>query len=174
MNDAFAIMRNAIESTAYGLKVLREPQLADVWLSKGDGPSEKKAFDRAFRHGVKEKLFPSKHGLERLYLYYEDFSEGGTHSNIRMLSWKFEAIEDQEGYHWKIIQSGGNLEKVAVTLVAVLNAAHLIENAVYKGLEKRLQFVVEIQQSRRQQYAAWSKLSKQLLTALGLKPLVIL
>lgn len=60
LTDAFGIMRNAIESTVYGLKILREPSLADVWLNKDDGPAGKKVFDGAFRYGVRrqEEAFP--------------------------------------------------------------------------------------------------------------------
>jgi hypothetical protein len=78
LGDAWNILRSAIEAATFGLKVSREPDLAQVWIKQGMGESERKAFEKAFIHHKKKSMFPTDQGLDKLYRYYRQYSGIGT------------------------------------------------------------------------------------------------
>lgn len=138
--EAENVIRSGIEATAYARKVLSQPELATVWLSKDDGPREKKAFKQAFLDKKKNSLFGPQSGLEPLYPYWSKFSERGTHTTISSLGSRI-SVEPAmtDGGRWLLNYFEVDPLKLRMSLRMILTAAHMMEAAFFKSFAGRLE-----------------------------------
>jgi len=171
-NDGISLMRNAIESTVFALKMFREPSTALIWASKDDGPTELEAFKDHFERKKKENLFPAGFGLEVLHQYWSDLSEAGSHTTPGSVGYRFEKVAIESGEEWRINYTGVDEQKLVMSAVTLINVASLIERATYGVFEKRLQFDLSLVERRERFHKQWGAAARTILTKMGLAPIV--
>jgi len=138
IGEAWNVLRSGIESIAHAHKLCREPQLIEVWACKGDGPSQAKAFSKAFEKDKQQSLFPVRYGLDKLHTYWTEFSELGTHTTVGSLAKRFVSREREEDVEWKLEYFETDAERQAIFLFSQLEAGALMEKAFYDCFEARL------------------------------------
>lgn len=138
--EAWNIFRSAIELVTFGLKVMREPHLAQVWIDQERGDAEKKAFDKAFKDQKKKSMFPSSQGLEKLHHYYSQYSGMGTHASVSAMSWRFRVKDVPHGQQWILDYLETDSKKIGLALFSMLDASHEMEKAFFCCFRDRLQF----------------------------------
>ncbi|MGH9616216.1 MAG: hypothetical protein ACRD28_05680 [Acidobacteriaceae bacterium] len=75
----FSHLRTAIESFVQAQKIIREPHLAKVWVSRDEDVVE---YNKYFKAKRKENLFPQELGYAYLNGVWEMLCEAGPHPNV--------------------------------------------------------------------------------------------
>lgn len=101
------LMRGALESAAYGNKIRRMPQLAELWLQRDQRKAE---YDAAFRDGgIERQLFPETDKLARkLWPLFDIASTFGVHSNRERLAFSIEVKELNDSHSQITFLFGSN------------------------------------------------------------------
>lgn len=127
IQEARSIMRDAVESTAFGHYMLRKPELQEVWLRKDD-PEGRTVFAQRFEKDKKLQLFA---GLDELYRTYGQLSEIGSPVNPLSLSTRIKVVKDDDRTRsFNISYTDPDIdEKTVVTgLFSLLLTCFTIEN----------------------------------------------
>lgn len=146
--EGWNILRSAIEFVVHAHKLSREPKLQKVWLDKSEGAKQKKAYKRAFEDKKKASLFPSQYGLGDLYRYWSDYSEIGTHSSMNAIALRFQEVKRTEESDWKINYFEADLERLAIFLFSMVNAANSMEKVCFSIFENRLKLDYKLTKRR--------------------------
>jgi hypothetical protein len=166
ITEAWSIMRGSINTAMVAHKIFREPDLLKVWIRKGDGTAEKRAFDDTFKSG---NLFPAQFGLSELQSFYRDYSEGGTHPGVVAISihTKIEARSTGQDWNHTYLETDG--KRTVAFLFRMLEASALVEGACFNCFEDRLKvdtglMDLRAQFDQRKKHTEWV-ISNQILTA---------
>jgi hypothetical protein len=145
ITEAFNIMRGSINTGMVAHKIFREPSLAKVWLHKNDGKAERKAFNAAFKAS---NLFPPEYGLAELRVFYQEYSELGTHPGIGAISLHTKIAARSHGQDWQhtYLQTDGKL--ATAFLSRMLDASTLVEGACFICFQDRLKLDTELTEMR--------------------------
>lgn len=170
LGEGWDILRSAIESYAHGHKLTREPHLQKVWIEKDDGKEQAEAFKDAFERNKKANLFPSRHGLDRLHVYWSQFSEWGTHTTVGSMGHKFQSKENESDVQWKLIYTGADPVLTATSLTLMLYASRLMEDGFFHCHQDRLQFDLSLSGMRRRFEREMQKLRQDIIRRFKLKP----
>jgi hypothetical protein len=149
-SDASNVLRSGIESVAHACKILRHPELAVVWLDKDAGPSQRKAFERAFEKEKRDSLFPPKQGMGMLYRFWSDWSEIATHSNVSSIGLRFREKETPTHISWGLNYFEVDSANLALFLFSLLVASLHMEDALFRSFQSRLRFDVQLEKMRKQ------------------------
>jgi hypothetical protein len=137
IQEAHSIMRDAVESTAFGHYMFRKPEMQEVWLRK-DEPEGKKLFSQSFEKDKKLNLFA---GLDELHRRYAELSEMGSHPTLQSLSSRIKITESADATSFDVVYTGmHDDEKTRVTtLFVLLMTCFTIENTFFPDYKDRLQ-----------------------------------
>ncbi|OFW38504.1 MAG: hypothetical protein A3J28_02765 [Acidobacteria bacterium RIFCSPLOWO2_12_FULL_60_22] len=147
-SDASNVLRSGIESVAYAHKILRQPELAVVWLDKDEGAEERKAYERAFQKNKRESLFSPEHGLGMLYKCWCDYSEIATHSTVASIGLRFQSVETPTDISWRLNYFEADQPNLAAFLFSFLVASLHMENVHFRSFEGRLKLDVRLGRMR--------------------------
>lgn len=103
----YSHLRTAIESFVQAQKILRQPELGIVWLSRDSNIAE---YNRHFKEKFKASLFPDNSGLAHLHGIWQMLCDAGPHPNVTSLGissttttsdtdvlWRLEFFEVDQG-----------------------------------------------------------------------------
>jgi len=149
-SDASNALRSGIESVAHACKILRQPELAEVWLDKDEGPAQRKAFKKAFEERKREALFPSQQRVGTLYQFWSQYSEIATHSTVSSIGLRFQEEETPTHISWRLNYFEVDQVNLASFLFSFLLASLHMEDVLYRSFESRLRFDIELEKMRKQ------------------------
>jgi len=133
MAEARSILRDGVEFVAHAHRMLTDPQLQKVWLSKNE---DEEAFKDAFERYKREGLFK---GLEELHRTWGQLSETGAHATLNSLCDRFTAVWSEDGGQmWKFNYCGLEPRLWAMSLFSMLLTCFTMERTFFKGYEGRL------------------------------------
>ncbi len=132
--EARSILRDAIEFVAHAHRMLADPQLQKVWLSKNE---DHQAFSNAFERHKREDLFK---GLEELHRTWGQLSETGSHATLNAICDRFKIRESADGQPkaWEFRYCGADPRFWAMSLFSMLLTCFTIEQTFFKNYEDRL------------------------------------
>jgi len=168
IGEAWNVLRSGIESVVHGHKVYREPHLLKVWLEKDVSREQKRAFSKAFR---KDKtLFPSEYGLDKLHVYWSQYSEFGTHTTLSALGRRFTESKTPTHVSWKLHYFEIEPDRIELFLFSLVTCSRLMEKAFFDCFDTRLRLDPELAEMRHQFEADWNRYWDDLLKRGILKP----
>ena len=170
VGEAWNQLRSGIEAVAHAHKLGREPHLLEIWAKKNDGLQEKKDFEREFLANKKSTLFPAQLGLAELHEYWSNYSEWGTHVNVVSISRKIASEDKGEDIRWKFHYFERNQKDLAISLTSLLLASRQMEKAFFDACEDRLQFVVDLVDSREKFERELNRMRTTVIRSFDLKP----
>jgi hypothetical protein len=133
MAEARSILRDAVEFVAHAHRMLDDPQLQKVWLSKNE---EKQAFTDAFERQKKEGLF---RGLDELYAKWGELSETGSHATLNSMCDRFVVGQLDDGsQEWRLNYCGVEPRMWAMSLFSMLLTCFVMERTFFGDYEDRL------------------------------------
>jgi hypothetical protein len=136
MAEARSILRDAVECVAHAHRMLPDPDLQKVWLSKNDNEAALKTFEAEFVHFKKDRVFS---GLPDLHRVWGELSETGSHSNINSTVDRFAQITDDKGVELRLNYTGvENIPMWAMMIFTMLLACSTMENVYFSDYEDRL------------------------------------
>lgn len=135
--ESFNIARMAIESAYQACKVIRTPDLNDIWFKKDRGKIEEKAFRTEFDFEKREGY--AGLGLEKLHEYWSKFSIW-SHTSVSALNQRFTPF----AVHY--FETDTKLK--SLNLNELLYAFHKIENALFDAFESRLKLDIQLEAKR--------------------------
>jgi hypothetical protein len=144
--EAHSIVRDAIESVAHGHRLLSEPELIRVWLQNGEDEAATTAFKEAFWHDKEQRLFS---GLDELYRLWKQFSEFGSHTNVRSITHRFVVEETPKHVGWRMNYTGLKPETLLPVLFEMLLVFFVMEEVFYKDCSDRLKLDIELNDMRK-------------------------
>ena len=147
IGEAWNVVRSGIEAVGHACKIMREPHLGPVWLQKEDGPAEAKAFNRAFQQSKKESLFSPHYGLGKLYEYWSNFSEWGTHTTVGSLGKRMAFQETATDLNSRLEYFEADRKRLATFLYSLVDASYCMEKAFF-GAFTRLNLDPELAKMR--------------------------
>lgn len=108
--DTYPLVRTILETAGYALLIHRDSTLGTAWLSRDDGPIEKRIVRNTFTvRAVKDALMQVDPGLLRvfdsLYEYCIDF---GAHPNEKSLTANMSMTEEGKTKNYKVQYLHGN------------------------------------------------------------------
>lgn len=146
--EARSILRDAVECVAHAHRMLPNPELQKVWLSKNDSEAALKAFDAEFVHVKKVRVFS---GLPDLHRVWGELSETGSHSNINSTVDRFAQITDDKGVELRLNYTGvENIPMWAMMIFTMLLACSTMENVYFSDYEDRLKLDDTLMEMRRE------------------------
>ncbi len=148
--EALNVIRTGIEAVAYARKILNQPELATVWVTKDDGRTERKAFEQAFLHNKKTSLFGPDSGLEPLHQYWSRFSEWGAHVTISSVGNRM-SIEPvaTDGERFLLNYFETDPTKLRTLLYTILEASQMMEAAFFESFATRLELDTDLVKMRK-------------------------
>jgi hypothetical protein len=138
-HEAYSLMRGAIESAVFGEKLFRHPELVKVWMSRRDSELDKKEFDNHFRANRKKNLFTGKSELEKLHVYWVQWSELSSHSSMEDMARRTQMESAPGAENFVIHYFERDQRYVCLAAFQALEAMALIESLLYTMFEGRLQ-----------------------------------
>jgi hypothetical protein len=132
LGEGRSIMRDAVESVAHAHRMLFDPQLQNVWLSKD---TDEVAFKKAFEQSKKQGVFS---GLAQLYEAWCWLSETGSHATLNSLSDRFSAVTSESGGTWTYHYCGVEPHIWEMSLFHMLMICFTMEQTLFKDYETRL------------------------------------
>jgi hypothetical protein len=142
MEESRSILRDAVEWTATAHYLLSDPELQRVWLRKNEDPE---AYDRAFKHDKKEKLFK---GLGQLHRYWCDFSETGAHANLNATCNRIQVINTDHHVEFRTRYTGVEEKLWVMEIFCWLDVCSMMEATMSMDYKTRLQFDEQLVQMR--------------------------
>jgi hypothetical protein len=131
--EARSILRDGVESVAHAHRMLTDPQLQTVWLSKNE---DEEAFKDAFERYKKEGLFK---GLKELRRTWGQLSEMGSHTTLNSLCERFSVVKSHDGGQaWRFSYCGIEQRMWAISLFSMLLSCFTMEQTFFKDYEGRL------------------------------------
>jgi hypothetical protein len=131
--EARSVLRDGVEVVAHAHKMLADPQLQIVWLSKNE---DEEAFKEAFERYKKEGLFK---GLEELYETWGRLSETGSHATLNSLCDRSATVKSEDGGEtWKLNYCGAEPRVWAISLFSMLLTCFTMEQTFFHDYESRL------------------------------------
>ena len=148
MAEARSILRDAVECVAHAHRMLPDPELQKVWLSKNDSEAALKAFDGEFVHFKKARAFK---GLGELHKVWGELSETGSHANINSTVDRFAQITDDKNIEFRLNYTGvENQPMWAIMVFTMLLACSTMENVFFSDYEDRLKLDDTLMSMRRE------------------------
>jgi len=146
LGEARSILRDAVEFVAHAHRLLCDPKLHIVWLSKRDGQIEEKAFKKAFEHNKKVGLFK---GLDELHEKWKELSETGAHANPLSICDRFVVKKLPDGgQEWGLRYCGAELRMWGMSLFSFLLTCFVMEQTLFNDYDSRLKLDPELMQMR--------------------------
>ena len=146
LGEARSILRDAVEFVAHAHRLLCDPKLHIVWLSKRDGQIEEKAFRKAFEHNKKVGLFK---GLDELHEKWKELSETGAHANPLSICDRFVVKKLSDGgQEWGLRYCGAELRMWGMSLFSFLLTCFVMEQTFFSDYDSRLKLDPELMQMR--------------------------
>jgi hypothetical protein len=131
--EARSILRDAVEFVAHAHKMLSDPELQKVWLSKNE---EEQAFKDAFERHKKEGLFK---GLDELYESWGQLSEMGSHAAMNAICDRFEQVESADHIEFRLKYCGVELRMWGMSLFSMLLTCFTMEQTMFRDYQSRLE-----------------------------------
>ena len=148
-SEAYDATRSAIESAVFAHKIYRERGLAEVWLQKGHGAAQRKAFEKAFVFYKQKNLFPDTFPfLAELYKTYSLYSDWGTHTSVASVGLHYHGHEDDKSQTSSICYVGADLQQIATIIETLIHAFWQIEKALHDAFSSRLCLDPQLEQMR--------------------------
>jgi hypothetical protein len=170
INEGCNTLRSGIESVAHACKLLREPELREVWQHKDDGPEQKRKFKKHFEDNKRTCLFSSRYGLEKLYDPWSRYSEWATHATATAIALRAQRLATPDDVNWMLNYFEVDTEEYASSHFSMMETSYLMENAFFQAFEDRLQFDNTLIKMRTEFREQMGQLSKLIIKQFRLKP----
>ena len=135
--EAWGVLRVGIESVAYAHKIYREPHLAQTWLAKDRGKSQRKAFEKAFEKDKKDSLYPAKHGLAKLHEYWRAYSDWGGHTSVVAMATRFRQTDTAQGVGLYLDYFETKEDRIVTSIYSLLDTSWHMEHAFFDVFKTR-------------------------------------
>ncbi len=139
VTEAWALMRNAVESVALGVYLHENPQIPQQWQANRGGLARLKAFKREFEKMRQQGLYAAKTGLHDLHRYWKRFSESGAHATFGTLATRVTATSTGDAAEIKFNYLEMPRNALWATLVDILCCCYRMEQALFNELRARLE-----------------------------------
>lgn len=165
LGEARSILRDGVESIAHAHRMITDPKLQEVWLTKDeDGKAFREAFDRHKREG----LFK---GLDELYRTWGELSETGSHTTLKSLCQRFTAVETEDGGQlWNFRYCGIDSRSWGMSLFSMLLTCFTMENTFFGDYESRLRLDHVLVRMREEFQQYKEQLRRQLIVRYNVTP----
>jgi len=147
-HEAYSLMRGAIESAVFAEKLYRHPELVKVWMSRREGETEKKEFEKHFRANRKKNMFTGKPELDKLHGFWVQWSELSSHSSMDDISRRTQMETSGDAENFVVHYFERDQTYVCLAAFQGLEAMALIEKLIYQMFEGRLQLHPTLTQER--------------------------
>ena len=144
IGESADLMRGAIEYGVHGMRILQNPELAEVWLYKDKGKDEYKAYRESFEREKKDRLFK---GQDALHHYWTQFSEWGSHSTKSALALRMR-FDEAEGIKATFQFFETDHARLADFLLTLLDTVHRLELILFDCFRTRLMLDVGLGEMR--------------------------
>lgn len=163
--EARSILRDAVEWVAHANRMVADPQLQKVWISKGD---EEGAFKDAFERHKKEGLFK---GLDELHARWGELSETGPHATPMSMCDRFVDVELADGTReWRLNYCGVEPRMWAMSLFVMILTCCVMEKTFFVDYEDRLKLDNELMRMRGALESYKEGLRQMLIKRYGVEP----
>lgn len=144
IGESADLMRGAVEYGVQGMRILQNPELAEVWLNKDKGKGEYKVYRESFEPEKKDRLFKDQ---DALHHYWAQFSEWGSHATKAALAlrMRFDEREDLKST-FEFFETDHT--RLAEFLLMLLDAAHRLELILFDCFRTRLALDVGLSDMR--------------------------
>lgn len=167
LREAWNVLRSAIESSVHGFKIVRQPELAEVWLRKGDSKEARKRFDKFFTHDKEVELFPKGLGLTKLHEYWSHFSEWGHTTTEGMAARVTMGVNEEPFVYAHYFQIEPKV--LAMSLSQMLLAAVQIEKVLFRSF-KRFQLDIRLEPRRNEVDAIGKRTCQEVIAQFNIQP----
>jgi hypothetical protein len=131
--EARSILRDAVEFVAHAHRMVTDPQLQRVWISKNEA---EEAYKDAFERHKKEGLFKD---LEELHKTFGTLSETGAHATLNAMCDRFVITHQTDGgQEWRLNYCGAEPRFWEVSLFSMLLTCFTMENTFFEDYKSRL------------------------------------
>lgn len=95
----YSHLRTAIESFIQAQKILRQPELGTVWLSRDE---ERTEYNKHFKGNFKANMFPEYSGFAHLHGIWEMLCDAGPHPNVTSVGISSSTTTSETDVLWKL------------------------------------------------------------------------
>ena len=128
-------LRSAIESFVHAQKILKEPGLIKVWLSRD---SDRAEYDRYFKANFKANLFPKDSGFEHLHSLWQMLCEVGPHPNVNSLGLSSSVTTTASEAFWRLEFFETGQDEIAKNLLLMIQCALEMFKSTYSSFHEQL------------------------------------
>jgi hypothetical protein len=128
----FNHLRSALESFVQAQKILREPALGVVWLSRDD---DRKAYNQHFRAA---NLFPETSGLQNLHGIWKMLCDAGPHPSVTSVGVSSTITKTQQEMRWSLDFFEVRPEELTKNLLFMLSISLELYKFTYSSFHERL------------------------------------
>jgi hypothetical protein len=165
--EAYSILRDAIEATAHGHRLARNPDLIAVWLKKDEDDKTLKLYKQEFEEQKACKLFKD---ISELHGFWKRFSEYGSHTNLNALTERFGIERTTTHLEYKCNYTGSKPDILAPALFEMISVFHLMEMALFGVCESRLRLDLHIPTMRQNFGREKERVRHHIIETFKLKP----
>jgi len=121
----FAHLRSALESFVQAQKILREPNLGPIWLSRNE---DQKEYNKYFKADFKANLFPENSGYSNLHGLWQMLCDAGPHPSVTSIGVSSSITESQHDVQWALNFFEVNPEELTKNFLLML----MLSTEMYK------------------------------------------
>jgi hypothetical protein len=136
IEEAYSILRDAIESVAHACRLLSEPELVEVWYERDKDAASLKAWKEEFWYAKESRLFE---GLPDLYLFWKFCSDFGSHTNAQSVFNRLEGI-DNPADDLSMRYTGVSPDAFPIVVSGILQILSNLERQIFDISSSHLQF----------------------------------
>jgi len=165
--EAHSIMRDAIESFAYGNRLASDPKLCETWLKKNDDQAAAQLFRKEFEDFKAKQLFA---GLPDLHRLWKEYSEFGSHTNINSIFPRFAMAKTATDVEFRLNYTGGEPQVLVPALFEMILAIYVMEGHFFGLFESRLKLGLQIPSMRERFEREKERVRLHVIKTFNLKP----
>jgi hypothetical protein len=144
LTESAEMLRGAVESVAQAHRILKDPDLAIVWLQKDRDKDALRHYKEAFEKDKKTRLFKD---LPAMQYYWAEFSEWA-HSNVKSIRSRIEQGEESGTIMANFQFFEVDSARLVPAFNAMLDAIQHMETIFFDGFRTRLNLDVELLRMR--------------------------
>ena len=116
----YSHLRTAIESFAQAQKIMREPVLSRVWLSRDE---DRQGYNKHFKANLKNNLFPVACGFAHLHRIWQMLCDAGPHPNLTSIGISSSFADAGSDINWQLNFFEVNFEELSKNLLLLLKCS---------------------------------------------------
>ena len=151
----YSHLRSSIESFVQAQKILRQPELGMVWLSRDENRTE---YNKFFKSNFKANMFPEQSGFAHLHHIWEMLCDAGPHPNVTSIGVSSSTTTIDADVLWRLEFFEIDHGEITKNILLMIQCGLDMYKSTYSSFHERLSMEPEILKKLTNQLVEFSQL----------------